>query len=75
MNSSIETLRIPLEPEEHIKLGELIRAAELAKEQCSKYVDELGAKYSIRATSVNCSIGFENGFVIISEPRLVVKAS
>ncbi len=71
----IETQRIPLSPEEHEKLGTLVRAAEQAKTEATKYIDELGLRYSIYAGSTDCSVGFENGVAIISEPRRVMRAS
>ncbi len=71
----VETARIPLDPEEHAKLGQLIRAAEAAKLDCTKYIDELGVKYSLYAGSADCSIGFESGFAVVMEPRRVVRAS
>jgi hypothetical protein len=71
----VETQRIPLAPEEHEKLGRLIRAAEEAKAECTRYVNELGGKYSIYASSRDCQIGFENGSVVIKEPQLVLRAT
>ena len=71
----VETARIALDPEEHAKLGELIRAAEAAKLACTTYIDQLGTKYAIYAGSADCSIGFETGYAVIKEASLVVRAS
>jgi hypothetical protein len=70
-----ETARLALEPEEDKRLGELIRAAEAAKVECAKYCEILGLKYSMYATSPDCSVGFENGFAVIHEPRRIFRAS
>lgn len=73
--SLVETSRIPLDAVEHAELGRLVRNADAAKKACSDYIDKLGQKYFLYATSPDCSIGFESGEVVIREPRRVLKAS
>lgn len=71
----VVTERIALTAEEHAELGALIRASEASKLECTKYIDKLGQKYALYAHGLDCSVGFDSGFAVISEPQRVLRAS
>ena len=72
----VETHRVKLLPEEHARLGELVRAAEDSKAAATQYIDQLGRKYSAQLMIAGeCSMQFHDGDLIVMEPQMVLRAT